>query len=227
MVGGLERARWLGGGNADRHPVAAGEGMGGAGGAAADRHGLVGDEPGGLGSGERELIGEEAVEAFGLGARTENSTAGRWAVGTTDGVCGAGLPHAARSCAICPRSGGRRRFRFRPPLILPPQHDGERDAAAAHGDIGHVERRPAERADADVEEIDHAAGAAHPVDQIARRAAGDEPERELSEPVARGTGAGHPVEHEHRDHRDRKEHPAGVRTDVQPERGTRLYTSRS
>src|SRR2546425_585259 len=69
-------------------------------------------------------------------------------------------------------SGSRGGLWFGAAGILPPEGDRQGDRAAAHGDVGDVEGRPAKRTDADVEEIDHAAGAADPVEEVARGAAG-------------------------------------------------------
>src|SRR6476469_7731068 len=73
-------------------------------------------------------------------------------------------------------SGSRGGLRFGAAGILPPEGDRERDRAAADGDVGDVEGGPAERADPDVEKVHDAASASDPVDEIARRAAGDQPE---------------------------------------------------
>ena len=83
-----------------------------------------------------------------------------------------------------------------PSGVLPPHRDHQGDGAAAHGDVGHVERRPAQRADADVEEVHHPALAADAVDQVAGRAAGDQAEGELPERVAGRAGARHPAQDE-------------------------------
>ncbi len=123
--GGAERAGRLVLGEPDGDQLAAGEDPGGAGGLAVDGHRLVGDEPGGLGAGEAELVGEEAVEALGLRG--------------DDGELDACLRLASRH---------RGRLRLRASGVLPPHRDRQGDGAAAHGDVGHVERRPAERADA-------------------------------------------------------------------------------
>ena len=57
-------------GEPDGDALAAGEKARGAGGLAVHVHGLVGDQPRGLGAREAKLVGEESVEALGgLGRR--------------------------------------------------------------------------------------------------------------------------------------------------------------
>ena len=87
-----------------------------------------------------------------------------------------------------------------PAGVLPPERDRERDGAAAHRDVGDVEGRPAERADADVEEVHHAAA------RCGSGRSGCRPRRRPPGP-GRAGGTGRPpgrsrdirVEHEHRD----------------------------
>ena len=75
-------------------------------------------------------------------------------------------------------SDSRGRLRFWTAGILAPEGDREGDGAAADRDVGDVERRPPERAHADVEKIDDPSPAADPVDEVARRPAGDEAQGE-------------------------------------------------
>ena len=107
--GGLEGAGRLVLGDPDGDALAAGEKAGGAGGLAVDVHGLVGDQPRGLGAGEAKLVGEEPVEALGgLGRDRE----GQLRQPRRTPVRGGGRPPArARSRARWRRSSRRCRRR--------------------------------------------------------------------------------------------------------------------
>ena len=82
--------------------------------------------------------------------------------------------------------------------ILLPEDPREQQRAHAHAHVGDVERRPAMRADADIEEVHDALRRAEPVDQVADRAADDHRDRRRAQHVAvrasRGTsGRGCPT----------------------------------
>ena len=83
--------------------------------------------------------------------------------------------------------------------VLAPQHERERDRADRHGGVGDVERPEANVAHADVDEVDDAARAAKAIDEIARRAAPGETEREDAHPVAALGRAIEPPQHDERD----------------------------
>src|SRR3954453_10555479 len=128
---------------------------------------------------------------------------------------GSGSSCPAAPLPRCPAftSRHRRRLRVWPPRVFPPQRDGQGNSAAAHGDVGHVEGRPAERTDADIEEIHHPARASDAIDEIADRSTGAESPGQLAKPTADRAGARHPREDEHRYQRHGEEDPAGVGTD--------------
>ena len=92
-----------------------------------------------------------------------------------------------------PRRRFRRRDRQRP-TILAPEYPRQHQRADRHRRIGDVERPEAHVADADVDEVDDAVPNAialkKTIDQIARRAAPREAEREDADRVARSRSPG-------------------------------------
>src|SRR3954471_21201119 len=97
---------------------------------------------------------------------------------------GSGSSCPAAPLPRCPAftSHHRRRLRFGPSRVFPPQRDGQGNSAAAHGNIGHVESRPAERTDAHIEEIHPPPRASNAVDEISDRPPGDESQGQLAKP---------------------------------------------
>ena len=160
-------------------------------------HAPVGDEAGGLGAGKAELVGEEAVEALGrVRQHREADDRGlrRWLI--------------RRS-----RSPDRRR-------VFAPERDRERERAAADGDVGDVERRPAVAMPTPTS-MKSTTPRELRIRSIRLPTAppATSPQRQLAEPVARQSPSATAQSSTNTaSTANAEEDPAGVRAEVQPER---------